>query len=92
MVEFMDNSGDKHNVELLPCPFCGSVADIKSIGNYHTKSRKIEIKCSDKYKCGNKGFVVGALKHDFAFCVAHAVRRWNNRELNEQGEGDESNS
>lgn len=77
--KFMDNNGDQHTVNVLECPFCGSAPEINAIGNYHTKSRKIEIKCSDSWGCGNKGFVVGAIKQDFSFCVEHAVRRWNNR-------------
>jgi hypothetical protein len=83
-VEFRDNNGDVHNVELLDCPFCGSAPKILSIGNYHTKKRSVVVKCSDEWKCGNQGFTVAALTHDFAFCVEHAAKRWNarNTELN----------
>ena len=78
--EFMDNDGTTHEVYLKPCPFCGEQPDISSTGNSHTKSRKVQVSCKNT-KCMNKGFVVGAIKHGFEFCVEHAVKRWNNRAI-----------
>jgi len=76
-MQFMDNDGATHEVELKKCPFCDSLAKINTIGNKHTKSRKVEIRCSKMGCC--RGFVVGARIHDFDFCVKRAQGSWNNR-------------
>jgi len=76
--DFMDNNGDTYVLFLDECPHCGSEAEVASIGNHHTKSRKVNVRCSSR-SCGNKGFTVGAIKHGLDFCVEHAVKKWNAR-------------
>lgn len=39
------NSGFEAD-ELKKCPFCGDIPEIIFIGNNHTKSRKVTIKCN----------------------------------------------
>ena len=76
---FQDNDGVMHMVKLDNCPHCGHLPKITPIGNSHTKSRKVEIKCSNRGNCGNKGFTVAAIYQGFDFCVANAAKQWNKR-------------
>lgn len=77
-MNFMDNNGDTYDISLDSCPYCGSDAEMTPQGNNHTKSRKVNVRCSSR-QCGNKGFTVGAINHGFDFCVEHAVKKWNTR-------------
>ena len=79
--DFMDNNGVTYVISVRGCPYCGSDAKVTPVGNTHTKSRKINIKCSNR-SCGNKGFTVGAIVHGVDFCLDHAVRKWNERVYN----------
>lgn len=62
--------------ELKPCPCCGSEnIDVKYIGNSHTKTRKVEIKCK---KC-RLTRVDGAVYHNHDWCYEVAKNFWNSR-------------
>ena len=61
--------------ELKPCPFCGGDAVTEYIGNDHTKTRKLKIKCKDcRIQLTN-----GAIKHDFAWLEDVTFKAWNTR-------------
>ena len=62
-------------IELMDCPFCGGEPAVAHIGNEHTKSRKIEIKCK---KCRCKK-VNAAIHHEFSWLEAVAANDWNQR-------------
>ena len=66
---------EKTEYELKECPFCGGEADAVHIGNLHTKSRKIEIKCK---KCRCKK-INAAIRHNFDWLEKVAVEDWNQR-------------
>ena len=70
---------------LKPCPFCGS-ADIslKRIGNAHTNSRRIIIKCRG---C-RVGRTDGALRYSFGWLEERAVKKWNTRHTTEESDLD----
>lgn len=63
--------------ELLPCPFCGSEPVMKHIGNDYTKSRAVEVKCSNAY-C-RVARTDKALRHDHAWLTNVATENWNRR-------------
>jgi len=62
-------------IELLACPFCGSEPTIKHIGNDHTKTRSIEIKCP---KCRVKR-IDAARRFSFAWLERVTAENWNRR-------------
>ncbi len=62
--------------ELLPCPFCGGEAELLFIGNGHTKSRRVEVKCK---KCRIKR-TVGAIRHGSEWCAKISINEWNQRD------------
>lgn len=61
--------------ELLDCPFCGSRPDVKRIGNYHTKKRKIQIKCTS---CRVER-TDATLTETFEWLEEVAAKNWNQR-------------
>lgn len=63
------------NIELAPCPFCGSEPEMKYTGNEWTKSRKIEIKCPG---CRVK-LINASMKHGFDWLEDVTVKAWNTR-------------
>ena len=63
--------------ELKPCPFCGGDADVKYVGNDHTKKRAVHIGCST-VGCTVE-IRVAALKFSHDWCEEKAVGRWNTR-------------
>jgi hypothetical protein len=71
--------------ELKPCPFCGGAAEVKRIGNDHTKKRAVHIGCST-VGCSIE-VRVAALKYSHDWCEEKATGRWNARiesDLSEQ--------
>lgn len=62
--------------DLKPCPFCGSEdIEIKYIGNAHTKTRKVQLKC----KSCRVTRTDGAIYHDHEWCYETAAKQWNTR-------------
>lgn len=60
---------------LSNCPFCDSRPKVKYIGNDHSKSRKIIIKCSD---C-RATITNGAIAHGFGWLEDVSQGQWNRR-------------
>ena len=60
---------------LLPCPFCGSDAELTFIGNDYAKSRKVEIKCSGcRITLVNAGIRTGSRE-----LAVYSIESWNKR-------------
>lgn len=62
--------------ELKPCPFCGGKAERGFVGNDFTKSRKVEIECTE---CHAR-MVVGAIRNTHEWCDETVTKRWNDRQ------------
>lgn len=61
--------------DLLPCPFCGGIPELKFIGNEYTKSRTAEIKCNN---C--RATILNSTIHQDSVTVANwTINMWNNR-------------
>lgn len=74
MVKFVSVYTDSEYI-LLNCPFCGGAPDMHYIGNEHTKSKKINIKCGGcRVQRTN-----AAMKHDFKWLEEISVSQWNER-------------
>ncbi len=43
--EIHTNNGEHKAIRLPPCPLCGSALKARHIGNSHTKSEKLQVKC-----------------------------------------------
>ena len=68
---------DMKETEFMHCPFCGSAPKVKYIGNDHTKTRGIEVKCSNvecRVERTDKAF-----SHDHAWLERVARDGWNRR-------------
>lgn len=65
--------------DLLPCPFCGSGAVLKQIGNDHTKTRTVEIKCSNAM-C-RATMVNKALRNSMPWLIEVSAKSWNTRPI-----------
>lgn len=46
--ELHTNDGEVKSIRLPPCPLCGSALKAGHIGNSHTKSQKLQVKCTSK--------------------------------------------
>jgi formate dehydrogenase maturation protein FdhE len=75
-VKFKTWDGTKE-LELLNCPFCGGEPEVSHIGNDHTKTRKIKIKCK-KCRCEK---VDAAMRFNFEWLEKIVVESWNKRYL-----------
>lgn len=65
--------------ELKDCPFCGSKPLMKHIGNDHTKTRAVEVKCSNA-EC-RIARTDKAFRYDHAWLTNVAIEGWNRRAL-----------
>ena len=76
--EYKDNDGYKFTYyRLKECPFCGSLPEINFIGNNFTKSRKVEITCSDK-KCSCRITTAG-IHSNHEQVAKWSIDKWNKR-------------
>lgn len=63
--------------KLLNCPFCGSEAKIKRIGNELSRKREIEIKCTSiKCRTTQRG---GVIRFGFDWLEPRMIANWNRR-------------
>ena len=60
---------------MLSCPCCGGEPELNFIGNPHTKSIKVTIKCK---KCRLQR-TDGATRNDAEWCAKVAIKHWNER-------------
>ena len=74
------NHWEFEELKLLDCPFCGGKPEKIFIGNDHTKTRSIEIKCK---ACRVKR-VDKALTHDHKWLDEVGTKAWNQRPINQQ--------
>ena len=72
---YHDNDGNKHDVEFMPCPFCGSNPHVIPKGNIHTKKRSVTVKCKN---CRIER-TDAALTHGFDWLYEKAAENWNKR-------------
>jgi hypothetical protein len=67
--------------ELKPCPFCGSDAYIKRIGNEHCKKMQVKVVCS-KLGCfayQQCSTLVKHCGHNWEWLTGKAIAAWNTR-------------
>lgn len=69
------NLVQKAEQELLACPFCGSLPKIFVIGNEHTKSREVKVKCPE-CRCER---TIGAVVNGIRWLLERSVEHWNKR-------------
>jgi len=65
----------RDTMNLLPCPFCGTEPDVEFIGNAHTKSRKVKVRCP---KCRIER-TDAAIRYGFEWLRGIAEKNWNQR-------------
>lgn len=63
--------------ELKPCGHCGSPAEMRLIGNDHTKTRSVTVKCTN-LECRMER-TDKALRHGHEWLKAVAIENWNRR-------------
>lgn len=82
--QYTDNSGNDFIADvMLPCPFCGSEPEMMFIGNNHTKSRKVTIKCTNKM-CRAQMTNAG-LRSSHRRVAMVSIEAWNNRAWDRHG-------
>lgn len=64
-------------LDLKPCPFCGSDPEVKCIGNDHSRTRKISVKCSNKMCRAQR--TDASLRDGFHWLEGVAEEGWNLR-------------
>ena len=75
MTKYFSNDGHFYAPVAKNCPFCGTHPDVLVIGNNHTKSRKVTIKCK---KCRVQLTNAG-LKFDSETLAKSSIKAWNYR-------------
>lgn len=68
--------------DLLPCPFCGSEAELIFIGNDYTNERSVEIKCED-LDC-RVSVVTAGIRADSKQVALWSIQKWNRRKDKEK--------
>ena len=68
--------------KLKPCPFCGSDAEQAQIGNNHTKTRSVKVKCSNK-SCRFER-TDSAIQNDIEWLEVVSTEAWNTRAEQEE--------
>ena len=68
--------------ELKVCPFCGGIPMLIMIGNNHTKSKKVTIKCE---KCRVER-TNAAIYNDFDWLKELSIKHWNMRFTEQVGD------
>jgi len=63
--------------ELLPCPFCGSEAELIEKGNDFTKKKFITVKCTNK-NCRAE-MTNGAIRNSMDWLKGISIEAWNKR-------------
>ena len=67
-------------MNLKLCPFCGSEPEAKEIGNAHTKSRKIQVKCSNRScRISRTDAILNGRGRDIEWLETVAEEGWNRR-------------
>jgi len=75
---YYPNTGNNFIADvMLPCPFCGSKPELLFISNDHTKSRKVEIKCTNT-NCRVKTITAG-ITADHKQIALWTLEIWNRR-------------
>lgn len=72
---YRDNDGGTHDIEFLPCPFCGDMPHVMPKGNSHTKKRSVKVKCRT---CRIER-TDAALAKGFDWLYETAAKNWNKR-------------
>lgn len=76
--EYFPNTGESFMADgLAACPICGSEAELLFIGNDHTKSRKVTVKCSEIHCRVQR--TDAALKQNHEWVARVAIKGWNKR-------------
>ena len=75
-----EEATDSSTMDLLPCPFCGTDPDVRFIGNAHTKSRRIKVRCSG---CRIER-TDAAIRYGFEWLRTVAEKNWNQRPENKE--------
>ncbi len=77
-ITYVDNNGNEFMADvLLLCPFCGNEPELLFIGNSHTESRKVTIKCKE---CRIQRTDAG-LRFDHEWVARNAIKQWNQRHI-----------
>lgn len=66
-------------VDVKPCPFCGSAPRIKHIGNQNTRKQSIQFKCSNSSCRVERTDSVLSRMNLIDWMIPKSVEHWNRR-------------